>query len=306
MQFDGQPDGTKVPLPEPSVDTGAGIERNLAVLQGVDSVWDIDVFRPLIAAAEQVTGATYTTFPGTESDISLRILAEHARTMTFLVADGVVPSNEERGYVLRRIIRRAVRHAYRLVTPALVYATVASMGAAYPELEAQYDLVSAVVRREEERFLGTLQRGEDMLADVLDAGDVSGERAFFLHDTLGFPIDLTREIAAERGREVDLDGFTTQMEEQRTRARDAHKAAGGAAAAPVELYREVLGEHGDTDFTGRQEYETADATVLALLVDGERVARADASSGPVDVIVDRTPFYAESGGQVGDIGRITG
>src|SRR6478736_6137886 len=281
MQFDAQPDGTLVPLPKPSVDTGAGLERNLAVLQGVDSV------------------------------ISLRILAEHARTMTFLVADGVVPSNEERGYVLRRIIRRAVRHAYRLgartlVTPALVDATVASMGAAYPELVTQYDLVSAVVRREEERFLGTLQRGEDMLADVLDAGDVSGERAFFLHDTLGFPIDLTREIAAERGREVDLDGFTTQMEEQRTRARDAHKAAGGAAAAPVELYREVLGEHGDTDFTGRQEYETAAATVLALLVDGERVARADASSGPVDVIVDRTPFYAESGGQVGDIGRITG
>jgi len=311
MQFDAQPDGTLVPLPKPSVDTGAGLERNLAVLQGVDSVWDIDVFQPLIAAAEQVTGVTYQGFPGGDSDISLRILAEHARTMTFLVADGVVPSNEERGYVLRRIIRRAVRHAYRLgartlVTPALVDATVASMGAAYPELEAQYDLVSAVVRREEERFLGTLQRGEDMLADVLDAGDVSGERAFFLHDTLGFPIDLTREIAAERGREVDLEGFTTQMEEQRTRARDAHKAAGGAAAAPVELYREVLGEHGDTDFTGRQEYETADATVLALLVDGERVARADASSGPVDVIVDRTPFYAESGGQVGDIGRITG
>jgi alanyl-tRNA synthetase len=311
MQFDAQPDGTLVPLPKPSVDTGAGLERNLAVLQGAQSIWDIDVFQPLIAAAEQVTGVTYQGFPGGDSDISLRILAEHARTMTFLVADGVVPSNEERGYVLRRIIRRAVRHAYRLgarsiVTPALVDATVASMGAAYPELETQHDLVRTVVRREEERFLGTLQRGEDMLADLLDAGNVSGERAFFLHDTLGFPIDLTREIAAERGRAVDLEGFTTQMEEQRTRARDAHKAAGGAAAAPVELYREVLGEHGDTDFTGRQEYETDGARVLALLVDGERVARADASAGPVDVIVDRTPFYAESGGQVGDTGRITG
>src|SRR3954451_13934015 len=195
MQFDGRPDGTKVPLPAPSVDTGAGLERNLAVLQGVDSVWDIDIFRPLIAAAEQVTGASYTTFPGSETDVSLRILAEHARTMTFLVADGVVPSNEARGYVLRRIIRRAVRHAYRLgarsiVTPALVDATVATMGTAYPELETQYDLVSAVVRREEERFLNTLQRGEDLLADVLDDGDVSGERAFFLHDTLGFPLDL--------------------------------------------------------------------------------------------------------------------
>src|SRR6478736_2392594 len=310
MQYDAQPDGSLVPLPAPSVDTGAGLERNLAVLQGVDSVWDIDVFRPLIAAAEQVTGATYGTFPGTESDVSLRILAEHARTMTFLVADGVVPSNEERGYVLRRIIRRAVRHAYRLgarsiVTPGLVDATVASMGSAYPELEAQYDLVSAVVRREEERFLNTLQRGEDLLADVLDAGDVSGERAFFLHDTLGFPIDLTREIASERGRDVDLAGFTTQMDEQRTRAREAHKAAGGATAAPVELYREVLDEYGDTDFTGRQEYTTEDARVLALLVDGERVTRTDVTSGPVDVIVDRTPFYAESGGQIGDLGTIT-
>ncbi len=311
MQYDAQADGTQVPLPAPSVDTGAGLERNLAVLQGVDSVWDIDVFRPLITAAEQLTGASYTTFPGTEADVSLRILAEHARTMTFLVADGVVPSNEERGYVLRRIIRRAVRHAYRLgartiVTPGLVDATVATMGAAYPELEAQYDLVSAVVRREEERFLKTLQRGEDMLADVLDAGDVSGERAFFLHDTLGFPIDLTREIASERGRAVDLEGFTTQMDEQRTRAREAHKAAGGAAAAPVELYREVLDEHGDTDFTGRQEYTTDGARVLALLVDGERVARVDADSGPADLIVDRTPFYAESGGQVGDVGTVAG
>src|SRR3954470_8331259 len=137
MQYDAQPDGTLVPLPAPSVDTGAGLERNLAVLQNVDSVWDIDVFRPLIAAAEQATGATYGTFPGTESDVSLRILAEHARTMTFLVADGVVPSNEERGYVLRRIIRRAVRHAYRLgarslVTPRLVGPTVASIGGAAP------------------------------------------------------------------------------------------------------------------------------------------------------------------------------
>jgi alanyl-tRNA synthetase len=310
MQFDAKPDGTKVPLPAPSVDTGAGLERNLAVLQGVNSVWDIDIFRPLIAAAEQVTGATYAGFPGTESDVSLRILAEHARTMTFLVADGVVPSNEARGYVVRRIIRRAVRHAYRLgarslVTPALVDATVGTMGGAYPELETQYDLVSAVVRREEERFLHTLQRGEDLLADVLDAGDVSGERAFFLHDTLGFPIDLTREVAAERGRDVDLAGFTAQMDEQRRRAREAHKAAGGASSAPVELYREVLDEHGDTDFTGRQEYTTEGASVLAILAGGERIARADATTGPVDVITDRTPFYAESGGQVGDTGTIT-
>ncbi len=309
MQYDAQPDGTLVPLPAPSVDTGAGLERNLLVLQGAESVWDIDVFAPLIAAAESVTGTTYGTFPGTENDVSLRILADHARTMTFLVADGVVPSNEDRGYVLRSIIRRAVRHAYRLgarqlVTPALIDATVATMGGAYPDLHTHHELVTSIVRREEERFLRTLQRGEDMLADLLDHGDVTGERAFFLHDTLGFPVDLTREIAGERGRAVDIDGFTAQMEEQRSRARAAHKAAGGAAAAPVELYRELLEEHGDTDFTGRQEYTTTGSTVLALMTGGERVGRADAQSGPIDVILDRTPFYAESGGQVGDTGTV--
>src|SRR3954454_2524157 len=205
MQFDGQPDGSKVPWPAPSVDAGAGLERNLAVMQGVDSVWDIDVFRPLIVAAEQVTGANYGGFPGAASDVSLRILAEHARTMTFLVADGVVPSNEERGYVLRRIIRRAVRHAFLLgardlVTPTLVDATVDVMGTAYPEIVRQHDLVRRAVQREEERFRQTLERGLDLLDGLLADGDVSGSDAFFLHDTLGFPIDLTREIAEERER----------------------------------------------------------------------------------------------------------
>ena len=309
MQYDAQADGTLVPLPAPSVDTGAGLERNLAVLQGASSIWDIDVLAPLIAAAESVTGTKYGTFPGNENDVSLRILAEHARTMTFLVADGVVPSNETRGYVLRRIIRRAVRHAYRLgarqlVTPALVDATVETMRSAYPELDTHHDLVRTIVQREEARFLRTLQRGEDMLADLLAAGDVTGERAFFLHDTLGFPVDLTREIAAEAGRDVDVDGFNTQMEEQRDRARDAHKAAGGAAAAPVELYRELLDEHGNTDFTGREEYTTEGAHILAIIAGGERIGLANPTSGTVDVIVDRTPFYAESGGQVGDIGAL--
>ena len=310
MQYDAQADGTLVPLPAPSVDTGAGLERNLAVLQGAASIWDIDVFAPLIAAAESVTGTKYGTFPGNENDVSLRILAEHARTMTFLVADGVVPSNETRGYVLRRIIRRAVRHAYllgarQLVTPALVDATVETMRSAYPELDTHHDLVRTIVQREEERFLRTLQRGEDMLAELLAAGDITGERAFFLHDTLGFPVDLTREIAAEAGRDVDVDGFNTHMKEQRDRARDAHKAAGGAAAAPVELYRELLDEHGNTDFTGREEYTTEGAQILAIIAGGERIGLADTTSGTVDVIVDRTPFYAESGGQVGDTGSLS-
>ena len=315
MQFDERADGELVPLPAPSIDTGAGFERCLALLQGVETVWDTDVMRPLIAAAEQVTGVTYGTFPGTDRDVSLRILAEHGRTMTMVVGDGIVPSNEERGYVLRRIIRRAVRHAYLLgvtdlVTPALVDATVAAMGGAYPDIAKQHESIKRVVQREEERFRSTLARGVEMLDKIVERGDVGGDEAFFLHDTLGFPIDLTREIAEERGRVVDSDGFTANMQEQRTRARDAVKADGGKAGVPVELYRELLDDNGTTDFTGRQEFVTEGAKVLALVGagaggggSGERLGRADAGCA-VDVFLDRTPFYAESGGQVGDTGTI--
>src|SRR2546421_996422 len=306
MQFDAQPDGKLTPLPKPSVDTGAGLERNLMVLQGVDSIFDIDVFGPLIRAAEAATNTRYGS--GAEDDLALRILAEHARTMTFLVSDGVVPSNEERGYVLRRIIRRAVRYAYRLgartmVTPTLVDATVEVMGEAYPDLVKQHDVIVKVVAREEERFRQTLERGLDLLDDVLAEGDVSGERAFFLHDTLGFPVDLTREIAEERGRRVDDDGFRARMEEQRTRAREAVHAEGGKDSAPVELYRELVDDFGETEFTGRHEYETTDAKVLALISGSERLAQAG-EGAKVDVVLDRTPFYAESGGQVGDTGTL--
>jgi alanyl-tRNA synthetase len=306
MQFDARPDGELVPLPAPSVDTGAGLERNLAVLQGVESSWDIDVFRPLLAAAESVTGARYGGFPGTGTDVALRILAEHGRSMTFLVADGVVPSNEERGYVLRRIIRRAVRQAFvlgseHLVTPALVDATVQVMGDAYPELVKQHRLVLDVVRREEERFRTTLTRGLEFLDGVVRSGDVGGEDAFFLHDTLGFPIDLTREIAQERGRGVDLAGFQARMAEQRARAKEAHRAAGGKGDAPVELFRELLDEVGATDFTGRQEYVTEGAKLRAIIAGPDRLARAAAGTA-VAVVLDRSPFYAESGGQVADTG----
>jgi alanyl-tRNA synthetase len=306
MQFDAQADGSLTPLPKPSVDTGAGLERNLMVMQGVDSIFDIDVFRPLIRAAESVTNTRYGR--GADDDLALRILAEHARTMTFLVSDGVVPSNEERGYVLRRIIRRAVRYAYRLgaqnvVTGALVDATVEAMGAAYPDLVKHHDLITNVITREEERFRQTLQRGLDLLDGLLEEGDVSGEQAFFLHDTLGFPIDLTREIAEERGRRVDYDGFRARMEEQRTRAREAVKAEGGRESAPIELYRELVDDFGETEFTGRHEYETTDAKVLALVAGSERLAQAGEGEA-VDVVLDRTPFYAEAGGQVGDAGTL--
>jgi alanyl-tRNA synthetase len=313
MQFDQQADGSRVPLPKPSIDTGAGLERNLMALQGTSQIWDIDVFEPLIAAAERATG---TTYGGDENaDISLRIIAEHARTMAFMVADGVRPSNQERGYVLRRIIRRAVRHAYLLgardlVTPQIVDVVVDVMGNAYPELVAAQPVVTKVVQREEESFRATLQRGVEMLETLVERGDISGDDAFFLHDTLGFPIDLTREIAGERGREVDLSGFEARMQEQRDRARAAGELSGAASSATVDLYREVLDEFGPTEFTGRQEY-TSKAKVLALVVNDERVGRVDAaasdsitSAPTVDVVLDRTPFYAEAGGQVGDTGTL--
>ncbi len=308
MQFDAQPDGSLVDLPARCVDTGAGLERNLAVLQHVDSVWDIDVFRPLIAAAERITGIEYGSFPGVDSDVSLRILADHARTTTFAVSDGVVPSNEERGYVLRRIIRNAVRHAYQLgardlVMPAMVDATIDVMGGAYPAIAENRELIGKIVAREETRFRATLERGLELLDEILERGDVSGEDAFRLHDTLGFPVDLTREIARERGHTVDVAGFDSRMQEQRRRAREAHKEAGGTATAPLEVARELLDEYGATEFTGRQEY-TSEARVVALIAGGERVARAEPGA-TLDVVLDRTPFYAESGGQVGDTGTIS-
>jgi len=306
MQFDQRPDGTRATLPKPSIDTGAGLERNLMVVQGSNAIWDIDVFRPLLEEAQRATGARYGHDERT--DISLRIIAEHARTMTFMVSDGVRPSNQERGYVLRRIIRRAVLHAYLLgardlVTGGMVDAVTATMGTAYPEITGTHDIVRKIVQREEESFRATLQRGVDMLDGIVARGDVSGDDAFFLHDTLGFPIDLTREIAGERGREVDFAGFEARMREQRDRARAAAEQAGAAKGAPVDLYRALVDEPGPTEFTGRQEYAST-AKILALVSDGENVGQADEGTN-VQVVLDRTPFYAESGGQVGDTGTIT-
>jgi alanyl-tRNA synthetase len=306
MQYDQRADG-QVPLPRPSIDTGAGLERNLMALQGAASIFDIDIFVPLVQAAERATGVVYGR--DATADLSLRILAEHARTMTFLVTDGVVPSNEERGYVLRRIIRRAVRHAFLLgatdiVTPPLVDATVTVMGDAYPDIVAQHDLVGRTVRREEERFRQTLERGLDLLDDVLGRGDVNGDDAFFLHDTLGFPVDLTREIAEERGRAVDLPRFRARMDEQRARGLAAHRASAGPTDETTAIYRAVLDQTGPTEFIGRTEHETSDAHVVALVVAGDRVSGV--THGPIDVVLDRTPFYAESGGQVGDTGVLDG
>jgi alanyl-tRNA synthetase len=306
MQYDQRADGTRADLPKPSIDFGMGFERLLFLVQGKESIFDIDLFQPLIARAEQVTGTRYGDDP--EHDVYLRILAEHARTMAFIVSDGVMPSNQERGYVLRRIIRRAVRHAYLLgardlVTPPMIDAVCEVMGSAYPKLIADREIVTSIVAHEEQSFLVTLQRGTEHLDGLLDRGDVSGDDAFYLHDTLGFPVDLTREIASERGRQVDVAAFDARMTEQRERAREAAKEAGGRANAPVELYREIVGEHGTTEFTGREEYTTDGARVLALADGRERMLRA-AGGDAMEVILDRTPFYAESGGQVGDTGML--
>ncbi|MFN2608372.1 MAG: alanine--tRNA ligase [Acidimicrobiales bacterium] len=309
MQYDRSPDGTLAPLPMRIIDTGAGLERCLTVLQDVESVFDTDVLRPLVLAAGAATGRTYGDDEAV--DTSLRILADHGRSMSFLVSDGVFPSNEDRGYVLRRIIRRAVRHAYglgvdRLVTPALVAATIEVMGGAYPEVARNRDFVTGVVTREEERFRQSLRSGSATLDDELAAAAVAGtplagEAAFRLHDTFGFPLELTLEVASERGVAVDVAGFDREMAAQRQRARDAAKG-GGPGADPERLaaYRDVLEQFGPTEFTGYSETETR-PRVLAVL-DGRPRPGGEPT---VEVFLDRTPFYAESGGQVGDTGSIT-
>ena len=303
-QYFRQLDGSLTDLPMRGIDTGAGLERNLAVLQGVHSVYDTDVLAGLVERAQSVTGRRLGQ--DDHADVALRLLADHARTITFLVNDGVLPGNEDRGYVLRRIIRRAVRFAHllgvdQLVTPPMISATIELMGDAYPEIRTNADTITGLVEREEGRFRQTLKTGSDLLdAELRDlaAGEVlPGEVAFRLHDTYGFPLDVTREVAAERGVAVDDGGFEAAMAAQRERAKAARKG-GGVDEASLATYREVLEAGGPTDFTGREEPESK-ATVVAVL------AGPDGEAGPtVEVFLDRTPFYAESGGQVGDTGTI--
>ena len=293
-------------LPAKSIDTGMGLERMAAVLQGVPSVFDIDTISHVRDAASSYTGLTY----GEDElhDVSLRILADHGRAVTFLIADGVVPSNDGRGYVLRRILRRAVRHAWQyggegLVFPSLVDATVEVMGDWYNEVVERRDFINQVVVREEERFRRTLESGHQLLDAELareDAPALSGATVFKLHDTFGFPVELTREIAAERGVEVDSQGFESEMAEQRRRARAAWK--GGDEVAAQEVYRSVLDVTGFTEFVG-YETDASEGQVLAMVADGEPVERAE-EGRQVEIFLSRTPFYAESGGQIGDTGLI--
>jgi alanyl-tRNA synthetase len=299
MQYNRAPDGTLSELPSKNIDTGAGLERILPILTGAESVFDTDVLRPIVAAAEAATATTYGA--GGRADVGLRILADHARAMVFLISDGVLPANEARGYVLRRIIRRALRWGAQLgataaLGPTLVEAVVATMAPAYPELVAQADTITSVVAAEEERFGRTLRAGQGLLSDELakaSGGRLAGPVAFRLHDTYGFPIELTAEIAAEAGVEVDRAGFDQAMADQRARARAA--AGRGATAADTSAYKDLLERAGPTVFTGYGEY-TSTATVLGVLGDPE---------AGVEIVLDRSPFYAEGGGQVGDTGTIT-
>ncbi|MCP4227803.1 MAG: alanine--tRNA ligase, partial [Actinomycetia bacterium] len=301
MQFETDEAGDSRPLPKPSIDTGAGLERVLAVLQGKDSIFEIDEMARLIEVAEQVTG--YQLGHDDNSDLALRVLAEHARTMTFLISDGVFPSNEDRGYVLRRIMRRAVRFAYLLgvedlVTPRLVDSVIEIMADDYPELRASHELILSVVAREEAQFRRTLVTGsnilDDQLAKLEPGGELAGSVAFLLHDTYGFPVEVTAEVVVERGFTVDQAGFDTEMEAQRTRAKQARK--GSAQDADFEQVQAMVEGSGQTDFVGRTELTDIEAMVLLV---------TDNLDGTRSVFLDRSPFYAESGGQIGDTGTIT-
>jgi alanyl-tRNA synthetase len=303
MQWEQMADGTRRDLPKPQIDTGMGIERIAAVLQGVHDNYDIDVFRALIAASRALTGDAPTNGP------SHRVIADHLRSTSFLIADGVTPSNEGRGYVLRRIMRRAMRHAHLLgakepLMHRLVPTLVAEMGGAYPELRRAEPVIVETLRQEEERFRRTLGRGMTLLDEAtagLGDGDVlSGETAFRLYDTYGFPLDLTQDAIRSRGIGVDVAGFDVAMERQRTMARESWAGSGQQSQGAVWLaLRERLGP---TQFLG---YEATEATgeLIALVKDGVEVDAADAGE-TVEALFDRTPFYAESGGQAGDRGEI--
>ncbi|MBS1848999.1 MAG: alanine--tRNA ligase, partial [Actinobacteria bacterium] len=300
-------DGSLTDLATRNIDTGAGLERILAVMAGSPWLYAADTLSELVAAAEAATGRHLGD--DAASDVALRLIADHARTMTFLVADGVIPSNEDRGYVLRRIIRRSIRFAYLLEVTDSIAAPMARrvaevMGAVYPEVVDNLDLVTGVLEREEEQFRRTLRTGMSILDAELAALDegatVPGPVAFQLHDTYGFPLEVTSEIASERGFTVDLEGFESEMAAQRTRAKAAARTTGVVTGDAAAAFASTLSEHGTTEFTGRAE-NVSKARVLAVVpidaTDGD-------ATGTVSIVLDRTPFYAESGGQVGDTGTI--
>ncbi len=307
MQFEEGPPGTRVVLPRPSIDTGMGLERIAAILQGKHDNYDIDIFRAIILASAEVTG----TDPDGPHRVDHRVVADHLRSCSFLIADGVLPSNEGRGYVLRRIMRRAMRHAHMMgahepLMHRLVPVLVRQMGGAYPELVRAEALTVETLLLEETQFRRTLERGLHLLNEETEKlGDgqaLPGGVAFRLYDTYGFPLDLTQDALREQGRAVDLPGFEAAMEEQRARARAAWAGSGDAATERV--WFELKEKIGATEFLGYST-ETAEAEIVALVVGGAPVSRAAVGSD-VAVVLNQTPFYGESGGQLGDTGTITG
>ena len=297
MQNQYGDNGEILDLPRKNIDTGGGLERWLMLLENVETVFDTDELRRIVAEAERLTGARYKSDDATT--FALRVLADHARTIPILIDGGVVPSNEERGYICRSVVRRAVRRAYqlgveRVVLPDLVGAAIDITADAFPELVRQKDSILTIVEREEVRFRRTLRDGSAVLERELETGRVRGDVAFQLHDTFGFPIEITTEVAEERGVELDRAGFDERMAEQRRRAKEGRKVV-SADANDVSVYREIFDANGRTVFTGYDEYEST-ATIVGI------VERPDDT---LEVFLDRTPFYAESGGQIGDTGTIT-
>ena len=297
MQYERDASGTMTPLPKPSIDTGMGLERIAAVMQGVHNNYDIDLFQHLIAAAARIIGCA------DRQENSLKVVADHIRSCAFLVVDGVLPANEGRGYVLRRILRRALRHGHSLGAKGLFFyrlipALAEVMGDAYPELRTRQDELSAVIRSEEEQFARTLDKGMGVLESALTelVGDtLPGEVIFQLYDTYGFPTDLTNDIARERGLAMDMDGYQQCMQQQRDRARAASQFGSDDIAS--------IRVEGRTDFIGYTDL-AGDGEVLALHTAGKAIDRVEEGC-EVIVVLDRSPFYAESGGQVGDRGRLT-
>ncbi len=305
MQFEQVDENTRLNLPKPSIDTGMGLERIAAILQGVTNNYDVDLFRHLIAASESASGVASTG----EATFSHRIISDHLRATSFLIADGVLPSNEGRGYVLRRIMRRAMRHAHLLGTRdplmhRLVPALVGEMGSAYPELKRSEAMIAETLKLEEIRFRETLARGLKLLDEAsvgLNKGDqLKGDVAFKLYDTYGFPLDLTEESLRARGVTVDTDGFAASMQKQKQEARASW--TGNADVASEAKWFSVLDEVGRTEFLG-YDTEEAEGVVLAIFKDGGRVMAANAGEA-VEIVTNQTPFYGESGGQAGDTGHM--
>ncbi|HET9160161.1 MAG TPA: alanine--tRNA ligase [Caulobacteraceae bacterium] len=305
MQFNQQPDGARVPLPKPSIDTGMGLERIAAVLQGVHDNYDIDLFKTLIAASVDLTDVAAEG----EARPSHRVIADHLRSSCFLIADGVGPSNEGRGYVLRRIMRRAMRHAHLLgaaepLMHRLAPTLINEMGQAYPELRRAQPLIVETLRQEEERFRRTLGRGmvllDEATSGLTSGGVLPGETAFKLYDTYGFPLDLTQDAVRARGLTVDLEGFDAAMAHQKQMAREAWAGSGQKAAAGE--WFKIRDRLGPTRFTGYEETEST-AETLSIVSGGHEVDTAGEDE-TVEVLFDHTPFYAESGGQAGDIGEV--